>query len=231
MRRALAVLACPLLLAAAPAKPAAPQAAAGSRGEKMARILSLEDMRSTGDGALDRLLADGDRGVRRRAALAAGRIGDASMAGALVARMNDTEPEVRQMSAFALGLLGDPLAAERLVAALTDADPIVRARSVEALGRVGGPRAAPAIVEAVRAALPPDAPVVTVRGDDPGSASTSFFLVTADAPSLDGKYTAFGRVVDGLAVLDAIEASPVNGEAPVTRIELKTIRIVKGPGA
>ena len=79
-------------------------------------------MRSTGDGALDRLLADGDRGVRRRAALAAGRIGDASMAGALVARMNDTEPEVRQMSAFALGLLGDPLAAERLVAALTDAD-------------------------------------------------------------------------------------------------------------
>ncbi len=69
------------------------------------------------------------------------------------------------------------------------------------------------------------------RGDDPASASTSFFLVTADAPSLDGKYTAFGRVVDGLAVLDAIEASPVNGEAPVTRIELKTIRIVKGPGA
>jgi peptidyl-prolyl cis-trans isomerase B (cyclophilin B) len=69
------------------------------------------------------------------------------------------------------------------------------------------------------------------RGDDPASASTSFFLVTAAAPSLDGKYTAFGRVVDGLAVLEAIEAAPVNGETPVTRIELRTIRILKGPGA
>jgi cyclophilin family peptidyl-prolyl cis-trans isomerase/HEAT repeat protein len=176
MRRALAVLACPLLVAAAPAKPAAPQAVPGSRGEKMARILALEDRRSTGDGTLDRLLADGDRGVRRRAALAAGRIGDPSMAAALVARMNDTEPEVRQMSAFALGLLGDPVAAERLVAALADADPVVRARAVEALGRVGGPRAAPAIVEAVRAALPADAPVVTVRGDDPGSARDPWLL-------------------------------------------------------
>ena len=38
------------------------------------------------------------------------------------------------------------------------------------------------------------------RGDDPASASTSFFIVTGDAPSLDGKYTVFGRVVDGMAV-------------------------------
>ncbi len=35
------------------------------------------------------------------------------------------------------------------------------------------------------------------RGDDPASAMTSFFIVTGDAPSLDGKYTVFGRVVDG----------------------------------
>jgi cyclophilin family peptidyl-prolyl cis-trans isomerase len=73
--------------------------------------------------------------------------------------------------------------------------------------------------------------VSMARGDDPASGSTSFFLVTGDAPSLDGKYTLFGRVVDGLAVLEAIDATPVNGETPVTRIELKTVRIVKGPGA
>jgi cyclophilin family peptidyl-prolyl cis-trans isomerase len=72
--------------------------------------------------------------------------------------------------------------------------------------------------------------VSMARGDDPASASTSFFLVTADAPSLDGKYTGFGRVVEGLDVLEAIETAPVNGEAPVTRIELKSVRIVKGPG-
>jgi peptidyl-prolyl cis-trans isomerase B (cyclophilin B) len=64
------------------------------------------------------------------------------------------------------------------------------------------------------------------RGDDPASARTSFFIVTGDASSLDGKYTAFGRVVDGLSVLDAIEQAPVNGETPVTRIELVHVRIL-----
>ena len=72
--------------------------------------------------------------------------------------------------------------------------------------------------------------VSMARGDDPASASTSFFLVTADAPTLDGKYTVFGRVVEGLDVLERIEATPVNGDAPVERIGLKIVRIVKDPG-
>jgi peptidyl-prolyl cis-trans isomerase B (cyclophilin B) len=67
--------------------------------------------------------------------------------------------------------------------------------------------------------------VSMARGDDPASATTSFFIVTGDAPSLDGKYTAFGRVIDGLAVVEAIEQAPVNGEAPVNRIELRAVRI------
>ena len=37
------------------------------------------------------------------------------------------------------------------------------------------------------------------RLDDPASASTSFFICTGPAPSLDGKYTAFGKVIDGMA--------------------------------
>jgi peptidyl-prolyl cis-trans isomerase B (cyclophilin B) len=65
------------------------------------------------------------------------------------------------------------------------------------------------------------------RGDDPASASTSFFIVTGGASSLDGKYTAFGRVVDGLTVVEAIEQAQVNGEAPVSRIELTAVRLVK----
>jgi peptidyl-prolyl cis-trans isomerase B (cyclophilin B) len=65
------------------------------------------------------------------------------------------------------------------------------------------------------------------RGDDPASATTSFFIVTGTASSLDGKYTVFGRVIDGLNVVDAIEQTPLDGEAPVTRIELKTVRILK----
>ena len=67
------------------------------------------------------------------------------------------------------------------------------------------------------------------RGDDPASAMTSFFIVTGTAPTLDGKYTVFGSVVDGLPVVEAIDGSAVNGDAPVNRIELKTVRIVKNP--
>ena len=69
--------------------------------------------------------------------------------------------------------------------------------------------------------------VSMARGEDPTSASTSFFIVTGDGSSLDGKYTAFGRVVEGLPVLDVLDASPVNGETPLTRIELKSVKITK----
>ncbi len=65
------------------------------------------------------------------------------------------------------------------------------------------------------------------RGDDPASATTSFFIVTGNASALDGKYTVFGRVVDGMAVVDTIESSEVNGETPVRRIEIRTVRIIK----
>jgi len=36
----------------------------------------------------------------------------------------------------------------------------------------------------------------------------------------------FGRVVDGLDVLEKIEAVPVNGETPVTRIEVPRVRVL-----
>ena len=68
--------------------------------------------------------------------------------------------------------------------------------------------------------------VSMAHGGDPNTAMTSFFIVTGTAPSLDGKYTVFGRVIDGMAAVDAIDQSPVNGEAPVTRIDLKTVRVV-----
>lgn len=63
------------------------------------------------------------------------------------------------------------------------------------------------------------------RGDDPASASTSFFICTAACPSLDGKYTAFGRVIDGMPVVEAIEAAAVNGEEPVEKIQILKVTI------
>lgn len=68
--------------------------------------------------------------------------------------------------------------------------------------------------------------VSMAHGGDPNTGMTSFFIVTADAPSLDGKYTAFGRVIDGIPVVEAIEQAQVNGETPVNRIELKSVRVV-----
>lgn len=70
--------------------------------------------------------------------------------------------------------------------------------------------------------------VSMARGEAPDSATTSFFICTGASTALDGQYTAFGRVVDGLSVVEAIEATPRDGETPKTRIELTTVRIVRG---
>jgi cyclophilin family peptidyl-prolyl cis-trans isomerase len=64
------------------------------------------------------------------------------------------------------------------------------------------------------------------RGDAPDSASTSFFICTGRQSGLDGVYTAFGRVVDGMSAVEAIEAAPRKGETPNERIDLRTVRIV-----
>ena len=69
--------------------------------------------------------------------------------------------------------------------------------------------------------------VSMARGDAPDSATTSFFICVGTSTALDGVYTAFGRVVDGMATVDAIEAVPRDGEAPRTRIELRGITIEK----
>ncbi|MBI4886392.1 MAG: peptidylprolyl isomerase [Acidobacteria bacterium] len=83
-------------------------------------------------------------------------------------------------------------------------------------------------------ALPPEFnPTPHVRGiismahgDDPASATSSFFIVLARTPALDNQYTVFARVIEGLDVLERIEAVPLNGEAPVTRIEVMRVRLV-----
>ena len=69
--------------------------------------------------------------------------------------------------------------------------------------------------------------VSMARTDDPDSADTSFFLMLGDAPYLDGKYSAFGRIVGGMEVLDAFEKEEVDGETPKRRLELIEARIDK----
>jgi len=91
------------------------------------------------------LLSDSEPQIRRRAALALGRLGLKEAVEPLIASLGDPQVEVRQMSAFALGLVGDTQAAPALVAALEDFEPIVQGRAAEALGRIGVVDAGPAI--------------------------------------------------------------------------------------
>jgi peptidyl-prolyl cis-trans isomerase B (cyclophilin B) len=67
------------------------------------------------------------------------------------------------------------------------------------------------------------------RTADTGIASTSFFIVTARVSALDGQYTVFGRVVEGLDVVERIEAVAVNGETPVTRVEVTKATVTRQP--
>ena len=71
--------------------------------------------------------------------------------------------------------------------------------------------------------------VSMARGEDPGSGSTSFFICTGECRSLDGKYTVFARVVSGMETVQAIAATPVDGETPKEMITVKTIRVIEVP--
>jgi cyclophilin family peptidyl-prolyl cis-trans isomerase/HEAT repeat protein len=158
-----------LLALAAPPSPVPPPPP--TRLERLGTIAALEDRRTLGGAELEALLADADRGIRRRAALAAGRVGNSTAVAPLLALLADPEVEVRQMTAFALGLIGDRAAVDALLGALRDPEPLVRARAAEALGQIGDARAAPSVARLVLAVVPKEGGVVTVRGDDPGSAA------------------------------------------------------------
>ena len=69
--------------------------------------------------------------------------------------------------------------------------------------------------------------VSMAHGDEPGSADTSFFIVTGIASSLDNNYTAFGHVTGGMQVVKAIEAVPTDGDKPLARVDLSSVRIEK----
>ena len=61
----------------------------------------------------------------------------------------------------------------------------------------------------------------------PNSASSQFFIMHEDAPHLDGQYAAFGKVTEGIEVVDEIAETPTDmQDKPIEDQIIKTIRLV-----
>ena len=106
--------------------------------QTLLQITKAEDERRW-DDVLRGLFASSNPAVRKRAALAAGRIGNDDSVTALTNLLEkDADPAVRAMAAFALGEVESETGANALVAVLQNpAGPVeLRARAVEALGKI-----------------------------------------------------------------------------------------------
>jgi HEAT repeat protein/cyclophilin family peptidyl-prolyl cis-trans isomerase len=194
---AAALLVSPACLSTPP--PKLPDALVVPERQKMAWILQLEDQRllkielpapppppptpkgkkplpavvvppPTSSPDLAVLVRDAEPRIRRRAALAIGRLKDRAGTPLLAATLSDADPEVRSMAAFALGLVGDPSAEAALTPLLSDPVSHVRGRAAEALGLIAAKEAAAAIGRMVSeygkspavSAMQPDDESVTV---------------------------------------------------------------------
>jgi cyclophilin family peptidyl-prolyl cis-trans isomerase/HEAT repeat protein len=161
---------------------------------------------------LIRLLADGEARVRRRAALAVGRVGLRDAVDPLRPLLAaDPEPDVRGMAAFALGLIGDAAGRPALVTALADPAPAVQGRAAEALGMIADRADATAVSQMVQTHIKSGA-LASIQADD---------LTYPLAPPVEAARLGIYALVrlgsyDALAaaVLDA-DAQPVSAWWPI----------------
>ena len=71
--------------------------------------------------------------------------------------------------------------------------------------------------------------VSMARPDEPNSATTHFFILVGDGPHLDGKFGAFGHVIKGMEVADAINRAPAENEKPVSPVRIKHAGVAQCP--
>jgi peptidyl-prolyl cis-trans isomerase B (cyclophilin B) len=114
-------------------------------------------------------------------------------------------------------------------------DPLTTNQAYEARWGTGGPGYT---IKAEFNDRPHERGVISMaRSQHPDSAGSQFFICTAPADSpnmqyLNGKYTAFGKLIRGDDVLEKIANTPVTRSAtgelskPTQRVEVKTIKIV-----
>jgi cyclophilin family peptidyl-prolyl cis-trans isomerase/HEAT repeat protein len=175
--------------APAPVTPPAPVTApadtlADARLTALQRIAKAEDQRVLAGGTLARYLADPDTAVRRRAALAVGRLQDTAGTALLLPLLLDANAAVRREAVFALGQIGlahpagpgRPAPARPALERLAgEGDPVSAELALEALGKLGDRAATPLVVSLLRAGAAP-----LLRG---GAAAALWRL--ADSTALD----------------------------------------------
>ena len=64
------------------------------------------------------------------------------------------------------------------------------------------------------------------RSMAPNSAGSQFFIMHADCPHLDGEYAAFGKVIEGIDVVDEIATTRTNmSDRPVAEQKIKSMTV------
>ncbi|MBN1592529.1 MAG: peptidylprolyl isomerase [Candidatus Coatesbacteria bacterium] len=68
------------------------------------------------------------------------------------------------------------------------------------------------------------------RGPHPDSAGSQFFICLGSLPNLDHKYTVFGKVIDGMDVVDKIAAQKTDAnDNPIDPVPMKVTLMEKRP--
>jgi peptidyl-prolyl cis-trans isomerase B (cyclophilin B) len=99
------------------------------------------------------------------------------------------------------------------------------------------PQPSPEVAKRMLRAVPDEPnPVKHVRGivsmarsEKPNSATSSFFILVGEASHLDGTFAAFGRITQGMDVVDAINKAPAIGDKPDKPVQLKRATVQPCP--
>ena len=65
------------------------------------------------------------------------------------------------------------------------------------------------------------------RADDVNSANSQFFICIGAQSGFDGQYSIFGRVIEGMNVVDSIARAPSFGEKPFDPVIVNRVYMIK----